>query len=303
MLDKEYQLKKAGILLQEKLSNSYCTVTLDFNKFVYFLIHDEPREFTNTSKNGKEYKVNAWKIADKWISVFKDFTFKCSWGKWLIVLDPKFNQKTIDFLTEVFKSNYNPYEIKHITKNAEVEIEYHGSLKIKVEVERDGIDQELESQEHKEKMGKLQKSIEQTREEELIKKIDTLQNIAFNQLKAKDIVSDLVFQKHLNTADINLCLEMIIKQTFMFKFLDSEKLIELITNINQLRKDLYKTKKYNLNEHLNIYINQFANAAWEEKRVADLEDWSKVAEDEEDKVINANEKELKEREKQQDESL
>lgn len=146
-MDKEYQLEKAGILLQEKLSNSYCTVSLDFNKFVYFLIHEEPREFTNTSKNGKTYKVNAWKIADKWVSVFKDFTFRCSWGKWLLVLDPKFNQKTITVLTDCIKSTYNPYEVKHVTKNADVEIEYHGSLKIKAKAERDAIDAELEAQE------------------------------------------------------------------------------------------------------------------------------------------------------------
>ena len=146
-MDKEYQLQKAGILLQEKLSNSYCTVTLDFNKFDYFLIHEEPREFTNTSKNGKKYQVNAWKINNQWVSVFKDFTFRCSWGKWLIVLDPKFNQKTINILNETIKNYYNPYEVKHVSNNADVEVEYHGSLKIKAKAERDAIDQELETQE------------------------------------------------------------------------------------------------------------------------------------------------------------
>ena len=301
-------LQECGLSIQVTGRNEFHVVAADTENFAYYWTKKEPKTFENISKNGKKYFVLAWHFdnVSKWVSIptFKKIMVE-DW--YLISLDRKFT--TVDLIKELDQAaaGYDDVEpfvmkndiyIKSVAKNNRDITKLNDAIAKNnpdlIEEEKEKIITEnkakraADKKAHIEKMEKLQENIKNIRKQELIKTIDSLQNIAIESLNAKEIVNHLETEDNLRITEIDIYIDRIIDQHFEKKFLTNNLLIYLIKGISWIAK----TETLTLAER-NIKIDKYLLDKYNQT----ISDWNKFADDEmdeEDMEIAANEQKEKE---------
>ena len=277
-------LQECGLKIEGVGRNEFHVIDADLTNFSYYWTSKEPKTFIKTSKNGKEYKVLAWKFdnVSKWVSIptFKKIMVN---DEYLIALDKKFTKlELINELDQAAKG-YDDVEpfimkndiyIKSVASNNKDITKLNDAI-IKNNADLDEEEKASKLQEnkiarkeakitHKAKMEKMQEDIASIRKQELIKEINDLQKIAVEKINGEEVLDYLDNENNLNLVQIETYIDLINNQNFEKPFLTNSVIIYLVNGIRLIAN----LKNLTLNER-HFKIDQFLLEQYN-KKIANL---------------------------------